>query len=124
MRKRILVADDEPLTAEMLSLIFSYRGYDVICAGDGLEALQRARAEKPDVILLDVIMPEIEGVSVTRALRCDPEFATRPVVLLSSADESEVAWREAGANMFLQKPVDIVHLPDVIGALIPAAEAA
>jgi CheY-like chemotaxis protein len=119
MARRVLVADDEPLTAEMLALIFAFRGYEVTCAYDGAEALRRAREQKPDVLLLDVMMPGLEGDEVTRCLRGDPEFATRPVVLLSSADESEVAWREAGADMFIRKPVDIVNLPDVVAALMP-----
>jgi CheY-like chemotaxis protein len=120
MARRVLVADDEPLTAEMLSLIFAFRGYDVICAYNGAEALRRAREQKPDVLLLDVIMPELEGDEVTRHLRADPDFALQPVVLLSSADESEVDWRDAGATMFIRKPVDIVHLPDLVDALITA----
>ena len=119
MAKRILVADDEPLTAEMLALMLAFRGYEVVCAHDGAEALRRARELKPDVILLDVIMPELEGVAVTRALRDDPELHSRPVVLFSSADEGEVEWREAGANLFLQKPIDIRELPALVERLLP-----
>ena len=122
MSRRILVADDEPLTAEMLALMLTFRGFEVVCAHDGAEALRCARELKPDVILLDVIMPELEGVAVTRALRDDPELHTRPVVLFSSADEAEIEWRQAGANMFLQKPIDIRALPDLVERLLPLDE--
>jgi DNA-binding response OmpR family regulator len=120
MPRKILVADDEPLTAEMLVLMLSFRGYEVVCAFNGADALERARAEKPDAVLLDVLMPGMEGDEVVRALRADPELAERPVVLFSSADETEVGWREAGANVFLQKPLDLRELPNVVDALLEA----
>jgi CheY-like chemotaxis protein len=119
MAKRVLVADDEPLTAEMLALMLAFRGYEVVCAHDGREALERARETLPDLILLDVLMPGLEGLDVTRALRDDPELRDRPVVLFSSEDESEIRWREAGADLFLQKPIDIRALPDVVERLLP-----
>lgn len=122
MAKRVLVADDEPFTAEMLALMLTFRGYEVVCAYDGADALARARESRPDVILLDVLMPELEGVEVTRELRADPDLCTRPVVLFSSVDEGEIAWRDAGASMFLQKPIDIRTLPDVLERLLDGGE--
>ena len=118
MARRVLVADDEPLTADMLALMLAFKGYEVVCANDGAEALKRAIEFEPDVIVLDVLMPELEGVDVTRALRDHSELGGRPVILFSSCDECEVEWREAGANLFLQKPIDIVKLPDVIERLL------
>jgi adenylate cyclase len=118
MPRRVLVADDEPLTADMLALMLTFRGYEVVCANDGAEALARARECRPDVVLLDVLMPELEGVAVARLLRADPELAGCPIVLFSSADEGDVEWRESGANLFLQKPLDIRRLPDVVESLL------
>jgi CheY-like chemotaxis protein len=118
MARTVLVADDEPLTAEMLALMLAFRGYEVVCAFDGNEALERARELKPDVVLLDVIMPGREGLEVTRLLREDAALANRPVVLFSSADESEIEWRKAGADRFLQKPLDILSLPDLVDELL------
>lgn len=118
MARTVLVADDEPLTAEMLALMLAFRGYEVVCAFDGNEALERARELKPDVVLLDVIMPGREGLEVTRLLREDAALANRPVVLFSSADESEIEWRQAGADRFLQKPLDILRLPDLVDELL------
>ncbi|HEX2166036.1 MAG TPA: response regulator [Longimicrobiales bacterium] len=122
MSRRVLVADDEPLTAEMLALMLAFRGFEVSCAHDGADALRQARTWKPDVILLDVMMPELEGVDVTRVLRSDDAFRDRPVILISSCDECEVEWREAGANVFLQKPIDILALPDLVERLLPGDE--
>jgi CheY-like chemotaxis protein len=123
---RVLVADDEPMTAEMFALMLAFRGYETACARDGAEALLRARELKPDVVLLDVIMPGLEGEEVTRLLRTDPSLAGCRIVLFSSADEAEVAWREAGADLFLQKPVDLRLLPELVSALLqperPAAD--
>jgi CheY-like chemotaxis protein len=118
MPARVLVADDEPLTTEMLALMLAFRGYEVVCANSGTEALQRAREMKPDVVLMDVLMPGMEGVDVTRALRADPDFSTCPVVLFSSADEGEIEWRAAGADMFLQKPIDLRRIPDLVQQLL------
>jgi CheY-like chemotaxis protein len=118
MPRKVLVADDEPLTAEMLALMLAFNGYEVVCAHDGAEALRRAREVRPDVILLDVIMPELDGDEVTRALRADPELGGCPVVLFSSVDEDDIEWRDVGANLFLQKPIDIRRLPDVVDALL------
>jgi DNA-binding response OmpR family regulator len=116
--RRVLVADDEPMTAEMLALMLAFRGYEVVCAHDGAEALDRARREKPDAVLLDVMMPGLEGDDVVRALRADPDLAGCPVILFSSVDESEIAWREAGADLFLQKPLDLKQLPDLVTSLL------
>jgi CheY-like chemotaxis protein len=115
---RVLVADDEPMTAEMFALMLAFRGYEATCASDGVEALLRARELKPDVVLLDVIMPGLEGEAVAQLLRADPELSACRIVLFSSADEAEVRWREAGADLFLQKPVDLRLLPDVVEALL------
>lgn len=114
MARRVLIADDEPLTAEMLALMLTFRGYDVVCACNGPDALRQAREAQPDLVLLDVLMPGMDGETVTRALREDPSLCDVPVVLISSEDESEIEWRESGADLFLQKPFDVRELPDVL----------
>lgn len=117
MPKRVLVADDEPLTADMLALMLAFTGYEVTRAHDGIEALDRAREVAPDVILLDVMMPGKTGPRVSRELRADPRFSDKIVVLFSCVDEQEVDWREAGADAFLQKPIAIKELPDFLASL-------
>ena len=117
MRKRVLVADDEPLTAELLALVLAFTGYEVVEAHDGRQALERALEIRPDVVLLDHMMPELTGSEVTRSLRADPSLRDTPVVLFSCVDESDVDWREAGADLFLQKPLDVRRLPEVVQRL-------
>jgi len=114
MATRILVADDEPLTAEMLTLMLAFTGYEVAHALDGSEALMRAREFAPDIVLMDVMMPGQLGHDVSTELRKDPKFNDTVVVLFSCVDEHEVPWRESGADAFLQKPISIRELPRII----------
>ena len=118
MKTRVLVADDERSTAEMLALILGFTGYEVTRAYDGAQALELAKTVKPDVLLLDVQMPKLLGVDVAKRLKSDPAYANKVVVLISSADEGDVQWREVGADAFLSKPIDIKQLPDVLGSLL------
>lgn len=114
MARRILVADDEPLTAEMLRLMLAFTGYDVRHALNGTDALKHAREFMPEVVLLDVMMPGRLGPAVTEELRRDPRFDDTVVVLFSCVDEQEVPWRESGADAFLQKPISVRDLPQII----------
>ena len=118
MKKRVVVADDEPMTAELLAYMLDHKGFEVERAYDGREALERIRAVRPDVVVLDVRMPSMDGHEVVRHLRADPELGHVPVVLFSSIDESDVQWRAAGADFFLQKPLDICMLPELLQQLI------
>ena len=121
MQTRILVADDEPLTADMIALLLAFHGYEVVVAHDGEQALARARESKPHVVLLDNVMPGMEGPEVSRRLRADPGFADRGVIVLfSSVDEIDVDWRAAGADAFLQKPFELRALPELVEGLIAA----
>lgn len=118
MKKRVLVADDEPMTAELLAYMLDHKGFDVERAYDGREALDRIRATRPDAVLLDVMMPSLFGYEVAKAMRSDPALKDVKVVLFSSVDEEDVDWVDAGANVFLQKPIDICALPELLQNLI------
>jgi DNA-binding response OmpR family regulator len=108
---RILVADDEPGTLALLSEMLTYSGFAVIEAHDGLEALVRAREMKPQLAVLDVMMPGMDGRAVCRQLHGDHAI---PVILCSAADESVIDWRGAGAAGFLQKPFPISRLAEMV----------
>ncbi|HEX8272511.1 MAG TPA: response regulator [Longimicrobiaceae bacterium] len=113
-KPRVLVADDEPAITALVAEMLGYAGFDVVRAGGGAEALVLARAERPALVLLDVMMPDLDGRDACRALKMDAELRDVPVVLFSSADEQDVHWRGAGADGFLQKPFAIRELPGFV----------
>ena len=110
-KPRILVADDEHAITALVAEMLGYAGLDVVRAHGGAEALVLARAARPDLVLLDVMMPDLDGRDACRVLKMDAELRDVPVVLFSSADEQDVHWRGAGADGFLQKPFSIRELP-------------
>ena len=105
---RILIVDDEPLNVDYLEQELDSQGFATETAADGLEALDRVAAAPPDLILLDVMMPRMDGISALRVLKQDPETRLIPVVLMTAlnAVEDRVRGIEAGADDFLSKPVD------------------
>lgn len=123
MAIRVLVADDEPAIPSLMADILAHAGYEVLQAMDGEEALALAREARPAIILLDVTMPGLDGRVACRILKHDPALAGVPVLLFSSADESDVDWREAGADAFLQKPFEIRALPALVARLLGAVGA-
>lgn len=103
----VLVVDDEPLTQDLLRMMLEPVGFRVSGAEDGMEALACVKACKPDVMILDVMMPKLDGLSVCRALRSNPETADLPIVMLSGkvsfgAEDEGLA---AGADLYLTKPM-------------------
>jgi CheY-like chemotaxis protein/class 3 adenylate cyclase len=105
---RILIVDDEPLNVDYLEQELECLGFVTETASNGIEALERVAATPPDLVLLDVMMPELDGISALRVLKGDPETRLIPVVLMTAlnAVEDRVRGIEAGADDFLSKPVD------------------
>jgi two-component system, cell cycle response regulator len=122
MAVRVLVADDEHAITALISDMLTYVGFEVIVARGGAEALALARESKPNLIMLDVMMPDLDGREVCRVLKRDPDLVGIPVVLFSSADEHDVQWHAAGAQDFLQKPFDIRRLPDFVRGMLEDTE--
>jgi DNA-binding response OmpR family regulator len=113
-RPHVLVADDEAGTLALMAEMLTHSGFDVVQARDGVEALRRAREAPPDIALLDVMMPGMDGREVCRRMGADPALTHVPVILHSSADERDVDWRACGADAFLQKPFRIAQLPGLV----------
>ena len=117
-RGRVLVVDDEPVNRELLESMLVPLGYDVRQAEDGRSGLRAARNDRPDVVLLDVMMPAMDGFEVVRALREDPETKGLPVVMVTSLHDVQDRVRalQAGASDFLTKPVDRAELQATVAA--------
>lgn len=114
MPSRILIADDTPVVREFLELVFSRHGFRAVLASNGEEALRLARAEPPDLMLVDVTMPGLDGIEVCRHVRADPMIAHIPLILYSSIAGAEVRERAmtAGADEFLDKTIHHAALVD------------
>src|SRR5205807_3680312 len=122
--RRILVADDEPLLRRMYESYLKGEGYEVVSASDGGEAIDRARAEPPDLVITDVKMPRADGYEVCRALKEDEETRHVPVVIVSALGGEVDANRgfQAGANEYLTKPLDLEELRERIDAIFRGIE--
>jgi adenylate cyclase len=108
---RILVVDDLPPNVRLLEAILTPRGYEVVAANSGREALERVAAKPIDLVLLDIVMPEMDGYEVCRALRAEPTTSFLPVVMITASGEQEkIAAIEAGADDFIAKPFDQAEL--------------
>ncbi|HEY8251961.1 MAG TPA: response regulator [Burkholderiales bacterium] len=109
---RILVADDTPANVRMLETRLSHDGYEVVTARDGEEALAVARATRPDLILLDIMMPKVDGIAVCRALKGDPAIPFTPIIMVTALADAKdvVAGFEAGGDDYLTKPFDAQSL--------------
>jgi two-component system alkaline phosphatase synthesis response regulator PhoP len=105
--KRILVADDEPDILEIISYNLAKEGYDVTTAKDGDDALTKAKSLKPDLIILDIMMPSKSGVEVCTLLRRQPAFQDTIIIFLTalSDDSSQVKGLETGADDYITKPI-------------------
>src|ERR1700677_2614865 len=112
MTGRILVVDDIEANVRLLQAKLSAEYYDVLTASDGVTALAIAAEERPDLVLLDVMMPGMDGFQVCRRLKDDPETRHIPVVLVTALDGrgDRITGLEAGADEFLNKPIDDIML--------------
>lgn len=111
-RKKILVVDDSRAMVMMQSLILRKGPYDLLTASDGDEAVEKAVAEHPDLILMDVVMPRMTGFEACRALRARPETQTIPIIFVTTRGEGENVETgfSAGGSDYVTKPVDAAEL--------------
>ena len=100
--------DDAPDNIEVVRARLEQQGYRVIAASDGIEALVRVRAEAPDLVLLDVVMPRLDGIETVRRIRADPAIPFTPVIMLTAQNDSRsvISALDAGADEYLTKPFD------------------
>lgn len=122
MGARILLVEDNELNRDMLSRRLERRGYAVSLAVNGVEALERASADRPELVLMDMSLPEIDGWEATRRLKADPATRAIPVIALTAHAMSGDRERalEAGCDDFDTKPVDLPRLLQKMEALLAA----
>ena len=120
MDRTIFIADDELDFVSTLRSRLEFEGFGVTTAADGKEALQRIMHEKPDLILLDIMMPAVNGYQVCRELKENSETSSIPIIMLTAkSQESDKFWgREAGADDYVTKPFDMEELLEKIGDLL------
>jgi DNA-binding response OmpR family regulator len=120
MARTIFIADDELDFVSTLRSRLEFEGFVVTTAADGKEALQRITDEKPDLILLDIMMPTMNGYQVCRELKVNADTRPIPVLMLTAkSQESDKFWgKEAGADDYVTKPFDMEDLMEKIGGLL------
>ncbi|MBV9864873.1 MAG: response regulator [Abitibacteriaceae bacterium] len=120
MPRKILVVDDERDIVRLEQTGLRSEGYEVVTASTGREALEKVFFEKPDLILLDVMLPEIDGFEVLKKLRENPETATIPVIMLTArSEEADVAkgWK-GGADLYITKPFELDELMETVQRIL------
>jgi two-component system alkaline phosphatase synthesis response regulator PhoP len=117
MAKKILIVDDDPDLVEAVTMILESKKYDVAAAYGGIEGLQKAKTENPDLIVLDVMMPDKDGYAVCKELKADPKWSKIPILLLTAVVSKIATTRytqqgglETEADDYIHKPVE----PDVL----------
>ena len=123
--RKILIVDDEPDIIEFLRYNLKKEGFEVVTANDGRQAITVAETERPDLIILDIMMPELDGVETCRILRSKKEFATVPIAFLTARDEdfSQITALDVGGDDYITKPIKPRVLLSRIGALLRRATA-
>jgi two-component system alkaline phosphatase synthesis response regulator PhoP len=117
---RILVVDDEIYIVHILDFSLGMEGYEVLTALDGEQAVEKARAEKPDLIVLDIMMPKLDGYETCKRLKADPETKDVPVILLSAKGRNvdQKVGFEVGADDYITKPFSPRKLVERINAIL------
>lgn len=122
MKNLIMLVDDEPNLRELLRQMLELGGFDVVEAEDGLEALEKLEMVAPDVMILDVMMPNLDGVSLCKKLRAGTAFAGLPIIMVSGKTQHKAVQEglAAGANQYLCKPITVQELLQSVRSLLPA----
>jgi two-component system cell cycle response regulator DivK len=120
---KLLIVDDEPDNIELLARRLTRRGFEVVSATSAVEGIARAEADRPLLVLMDIKMPQVDGLEATRRLKANPATAHIPVIALTAhamAEDRALALA-AGADEYESKPVDLPRLLEKMAALLPPA---
>ncbi len=120
MKEKILIVEDNPQSMRLMTMILKAKGYSLLTAGDGEEALDTATRERPDLIIMDMQLPKKSGFEVTRELKKMPEFSHVPIIAITAyamkGDREKCI--EAGCDGYLSKPINTRELPQIIAELL------
>lgn len=125
MAEKILIVDDDVQTLRLVGLMLERQGYKILAASNGTQAIGMARSEHPDLILLDVMMPDVDGYSVARTMRKEPETTDIPILMFTAKSqvEDKIAGYEAGADDYLTKPIHPAELTAHMRAILSRSRA-
>lgn len=120
MAKRILIVDDEPDLVETLKFRLEGQGYEIAIAYDGQDGLNKARSVRPDLILLDLMLPKLDGYKVAKMLKFDAKYKSIPIIMLTARvqEADEKLGYECGADAYITKPFDAKMLLEKIAVLL------
>ena len=115
-KKKILIVDDEKDIADTLTMALEQEGYECITADNGIDALNLARTENPGIVLLDIMLPKMNGYKVSRLLKFDEQYQHIPVIMLTakSQDADRIIGIETGADGYLTKPFELKALINMV----------
>lgn len=114
---KILITEDDPLMSRMYQKIFTFEGFEVVMAADGQEGLDKIRAEKPTLVILDVMMPKLNGLEVLEKLKADPDTKHIPVIMLtnlSSQQDAENAMLKGAVKYIVKSEHDPKQVADIV----------
>ena len=116
MAKTVLIVEDNELNMKLFHDLLDAQGYDTLQTREGLSALEMARSHRPDLILMDIQLPEVSGLEVTKWLKEDDELAHIPVIAVTAfamkGDEERI--RQGGCEAYISKPISVLHFMDTV----------
>ena len=124
-RQKILIVDDELDALTALKIALEAENYNVVEAADGLSAIEKVKSEKPDIVLLDLMMPEIDGIEVCKRLKSDPQHKHVPIIMLTAKGEinDKIEGIEIGADDYVTKPFNLNELKARIKMVLRRSQA-
>ncbi len=122
MTRRLLIAEDDPAIGSMMADLLRFEGFESVVVPEGRKVLEVLRSQPFDMVILDVMLPGLDGISIMKGIREEPETSDIPVVMLTAKTDDESTWAgwRAGCNYYMTKPFD----PDELLAILRSFEAA
>ena len=117
---KLLLIDDEVQLLEMLQIRLEANGYEIVTANDGVEGIEKVKSENPDLIILDIMMPKMDGYEACKILKSDPQYRKIPIIFLSARaqEDNMKIGKEGGAEAFVKKPFETSDLLTKIKELL------